>query len=107
RPPTVRRAIVFGVLLGVAQLIRPTTEFVALGALVAWCIAVGIKRGVVLTAVGVGIAILVIAPWTIRNAIVMHGFIPISMQDAAAYGTFNAQSAHDPTFPYAWRDDPV
>ena len=36
----------------------------------------------------------------------MHGFIPISMQDAAAYGTFNAQAANDPVLPYAWRDDP-
>jgi hypothetical protein len=51
-------------------------------------------------------AVLVVAPWTVRNAVVMHGFVPISMQDAALYGTFNSQSAHDPIWPYAWRDDP-
>jgi hypothetical protein len=48
----------------------------------------------------------VIAPWTVRNEIVMHGFIPIAMDDAALYGTFNAQAAHDHVSPYAWRADP-
>ena len=52
------------------------------------------------------VAVLVIAPWTVRNAIVLHGFVPISLQDAALYGTFNATSAHDPVFPYAWRREP-
>jgi hypothetical protein len=42
----------------------------------------------------------------VRNAVVMHGFVPISMQDAALYGTFNAQAAADPVFPYAWRREP-
>jgi hypothetical protein len=79
---------------------------VLLGALVAWWVASGWRRGVELTAVAAAVAILVVVPWTVRNAVVMHGFIPISMQDAAAYGTFNAQAANDPVLPYAWRDDP-
>jgi hypothetical protein len=37
----------------------------------------------------------------------MHGFVPISMQDAAAYGTFNPQSAADSQSPYGWRADPT
>jgi hypothetical protein len=52
------------------------------------------------------VAALVVAPWTARNAIVMHGFVPVAIDDAALYGTFNAQSAHDPVWPYAWRKDP-
>jgi 4-amino-4-deoxy-L-arabinose transferase-like glycosyltransferase len=59
-----------------------------------------------LTAVATVTAVLVVAPWTVRNAIVLHGFVPISMQDAALYGTFNSQAAHDPVNPYAWRDLP-
>ncbi len=104
--PSRRRAALFGLLLGIALYVRPTSEFLVLGALVAWCLRVGWRRGLGLTAISVATAVLVIAPWTIRNAIVMHGFIPISMQDAALYGTFNPTSANDSTFPYAWRAEP-
>jgi 4-amino-4-deoxy-L-arabinose transferase-like glycosyltransferase len=105
-PPTRRRALGFGLLLGVALLLRPTTEFLLLGTLVAWSLRVGWRRGIGLTAVALVAAVVVVAPWTIRNEIVLHGFIPISMQDSAIYGTFNAAAAHDPVYPYAWRDDP-
>jgi 4-amino-4-deoxy-L-arabinose transferase-like glycosyltransferase len=103
RPPTPRRAAALGVLLGLATLVRPTSPFLLLGALVAWCLSVGWRRGVTLTALAAVIAALVVAPWTVRNAVVMHGFVPVSLQDEALYGTFNAVSAHDPVFPYAWR----
>jgi 4-amino-4-deoxy-L-arabinose transferase-like glycosyltransferase len=105
-PPTRRRAILSGVILGISLYVRPSGEFVLLGALVAWGLTVGWRRGIVLTAIAAAVAIATVAPWTIRNAVVMHGFLPISMQDAAAYGTFNSQAANDPVFPYAWRDDP-
>ena len=105
-PPSRKRIVVFGVLLGVTTLVRPTSEFLVAGALVAWCIELGLRRGATATAIGVATAVLVVAPWTIRNAIVMHGFVPISMQDAAIYGTFNAQAASDPLEAYAWRQDP-
>jgi hypothetical protein len=75
--------------------------------LVAWSVWLGFKRGVALSALAVAVAAVVVAPWTIRNAVVMHGFVPIAMDDAALYGTFNAQSAHDPIWPYAWRKDPA
>jgi 4-amino-4-deoxy-L-arabinose transferase-like glycosyltransferase len=107
RQPSRRRAAAFGLLLGVALLVRPTSEFMAVGPLVAWSLMVGWRRGIGLTVIACAVAILVVAPWTVRNAIVMHGFVPISMQDAALYGTFNAQSASDPSFPYAWRKAPA
>jgi 4-amino-4-deoxy-L-arabinose transferase-like glycosyltransferase len=105
-PPTRRRALLAGVLVGISLYVRPSGEFVLLGALVAWSLAVGWRRGIGLTALAAAAAIVVIAPWTIRNAIVMHGFLPISMQDAAAYGTFNSQSANDSEFPFEWRAIP-
>jgi 4-amino-4-deoxy-L-arabinose transferase-like glycosyltransferase len=104
--PTWRRALAAGLVVGVSLLIRPSGEFLLLGALVAWIVRTGWRRGIVLTASAAVVAVAVVAPWTVRNAVVMHGFVPISMQDAALYGTFNAQSAHDPIWPYAWRDDP-
>lgn len=106
QPMTLRRAALFGLLLGVTLYVRPTSEFLLAGALVAWCIRAGWRRGLLLTVVSGLAAVLVVVPWTIRNEVVMHGFVPISMQDAAIYGTFNAAAANDPISPYAWRDDP-
>ncbi len=107
RTPTKRHAAVFGCLLGVLTLVRPTSPYMFLGALVFWVVAVGWRNGAVLTALSVGVAVLVVAPWTVRNAVVEHGFLPVSLQDSALYGTFNAQSANDPVEPYSWRYAPA
>ncbi len=106
RSPSRRSAAWAGLVIGVLMLIRPSAEFLFLGALVAWWVTAGWRSAIGLTALTVLVAVLVIAPWTVRNAIVLHGFVPISLQDAALYGTFNATSAHDPVFPYAWRREP-
>jgi hypothetical protein len=34
---------------------------------------------------------------------VAHGFVPLSMQDMAIYGSFSRTAADDSRFPYAWR----
>lgn len=47
---------------------------------------------------------LMILPWTIRNAIVMHSFIPVSDETGITLvGTYNVRSAVDPQVPYKWR----
>ena len=104
--PGRRRAAGFGLLMGVALLLRPTSEFLLLGALLAWGMRTGWRRGAGLVGIAVLAAAMVVAPWTIRNAVVMHGFVPISMQDSAIYGTFNATAAADPVYPFAWRKEP-
>lgn len=38
-----------------------------------------------------------------RNHRVAGGFVPVSIQDSALYGTFNDDAAHDRTYPWAWR----
>jgi 4-amino-4-deoxy-L-arabinose transferase-like glycosyltransferase len=106
RTPSRRRACALGVLIGVLMLVRPTSVCLLAGVAVAWWVAIGLRRAAVLTALTVAITALTIAPWTLRNAVVEHGFLPISLQDAAAYGTFNSQSADDPVWPYAWRPLP-
>jgi hypothetical protein len=35
-----------------------------------------------------------------------HHLVPISIQDAAAFGTFNDDAANDPIYPWAWRPVP-
>lgn len=104
--PTKRRAALCGLLVGISLLVRPSSEFLLLGALVAWIAARGWRHGLGLTVLAAVVAALVVAPWTVRNEIVLHGFVPISLQDMALYGTFNSQAAHDPVWPYAWRPDP-
>jgi 4-amino-4-deoxy-L-arabinose transferase-like glycosyltransferase len=47
---------------------------------------------------------LTILPWTVRNAEVMHRFIPVSDETGITLvGTYNAASAADPVVPYKWR----
>ena len=103
RTPTTGRALGVGALIGVGILVRPTSFFLFAAVLTAFVIAAGWRRGVGLTALAVALAALVVVPWTVRNYVVAGALIPISIQDAAAYGTFNSQSASDPEFPYAWR----
>ena len=45
-----------------------------------------------------------IAPWTIRNAVEMHHFIPVSDESGITLvGTYNPDSAANPRVPYKWR----
>jgi len=103
RPQSAGRAAAIGALVGVGILVRPTSAFLLAGAAAAFIVAAGWRRGLGLTAIAAGLAVLVVAPWTIRNYAVADAVIPISIQDAAIYGTFNSESANDPEFPYAWR----
>jgi 4-amino-4-deoxy-L-arabinose transferase-like glycosyltransferase len=101
--PTPARAAGVGALVGVNVLVRPTAVFLLAGVAATWMIAAGLRRGAGFTVVSIVAAVLVVVPWTIRNAVVTHGFVPVSIQDAAGYGTFNPESANDPKFPYQWR----
>lgn len=100
REPTTRRAVAVGAVIGTGLLVRPTSGFLFAGVLAAFVLAAGWRRGAVLTVVAVATAALVVAPWTIRNYVEHDGLIPISVQDAAVYGTFNAEAARDD---FAWR----
>ena len=47
---------------------------------------------------------LTVTPWLIRDAVVMHHFVPVTTQGGlVASGTYNATSADDPLHPAAWR----
>jgi len=103
REPTPRRAAVAGLLLGLSLLVRPTSGALLALPAVAWWVSQGTRRGLGLAAATAAVGVLVVAPWTIRNAVVHDAFVPISVQDAAIYGTFNDDAARDPVYPWAWR----
>jgi 4-amino-4-deoxy-L-arabinose transferase-like glycosyltransferase len=106
RSPTPKRAALTGAAVGLSMLVRPSSAFLLAGVAVAWWLAAGPRRGTAMLAVTLAAAAALILPWTYHNHRVHGGFIPISIQDAAAYGTFNDDSAHDARFPYAWRPLP-
>lgn len=105
-PRTRRRALGTGVVLGACLLIRPSDVLLVAGVAVAAWATAGWRRGTALAALTVLAALLVVAPWTYRNDRVEHGFLPISLQDAAAYGTFNSDSANSKVYPYEWQAAP-
>ena len=54
-------------------------------------------------AILIACTILTVAPWTIRNAIVLHRFIPVTDENGITLaGTYNPTSASNPQIPYRW-----
>ncbi|WP_205696656.1 glycosyltransferase family 39 protein [Conexibacter sp. SYSU D00693] len=102
--PTRKVVVGAGLLLGLLLLTRPSSLFVVPALLLAWWATDGARGGIVRTAAVCAIAVLCVVPWTLRNHSVDDShWVPLSVQDAAAYGTFNDDAANDPNYPYKWR----
>jgi len=68
-----RRLIGLGVLLGVAVLIRPVAAPIVLALFVVWLLGgFGWRRALAYSGALVGIGVLVVSPWLVRNIRVMH-----------------------------------
>lgn len=68
-----RRLVAIGVVLGAATLVRPITIPIYPALLVVLLVSkIGWRRAITQTAVVVGASVAVLAPWVIRNTIVMH-----------------------------------
>lgn len=51
-----------------------------------------------------GCAVLVVAPWTIRNAVTLDAFVPVTTTAPFTLaGTYNETARRDPSYPAAWR----
>jgi hypothetical protein len=73
RPGRLRPLILTGVLFGIATLIRPVGQFLLLAAPLALAYGWRAPRAVFRGSVAVGLSMLVVvAPWIIRNAVVIH-----------------------------------
>ena len=73
------RLIAGGVLLGLVALVRPTIGLLLFALLATWLVARRPWRelGAGL-AIAAGLMVAVVAPWTVRNAVRFHAFIPMS-----------------------------
>ncbi len=95
-----------GVLTGLATLTHENGVVLVLPLLVAvWRGRPRFKaRSLAAPALLLATVALTILPWTIRNAVVMRGFIPVSDETGITLvGTYNAASAAYPALPYKWR----
>ena len=100
-----RNWIICGVLLGLLSLTRPN-GIIVIGLFVIWCfIMVWQKflslrvtiRGVL---VAIMIAIVLIGPWTARNYVVSHSFIPVATGDGTVLlGAYNNEVLIKSTYP--------
>jgi len=79
--PSPARFAVLGVALGLAALTRAEGLVLAVFLVVPLAISLrtlATKRRALLATVGIGVAILVVAPWTIRNAVEFDRFVPVA-----------------------------
>ncbi len=61
-------------------------------------------RTLLAPAILVAVAVLVVSPWTIRNARELHAFVPVSTQFGTALaGTYNTEAMNDRFNPGSWR----
>jgi 4-amino-4-deoxy-L-arabinose transferase-like glycosyltransferase len=100
-----RLVAVAGLLTGLAVLTRPNgAVLLPLLALAMWTRPrlrwAGLRAPVLLSV----IAVLVVSPWTVRNAVELDTFVPVTTQlGSALAGTYNDQARNDPVNPAAWR----
>jgi 4-amino-4-deoxy-L-arabinose transferase-like glycosyltransferase len=93
-----RWALVAGVLMGLAILGRANAIILLVP------LAFAVWRGPRPAIVLVVAAVLTVAPWTIRNAIVLDHFVPVSTQlGSALAGTYNSNARADEENPASWR----
>lgn len=68
-----------GVMLGLVLLVRPVAAGVLVAVAVCWLVAgVGWRRSLAWTGVLLGIVVLCILPWTVRNLVRMDAFVPLA-----------------------------
>jgi 4-amino-4-deoxy-L-arabinose transferase-like glycosyltransferase len=101
-----RWALLAGVLTGLAILTRANALILLLPlALAVW----DLRPRWSLRALGppvvlVLLAVLVVSPWTVRNARTLHHFVPVSTQlGSALAGTYNDEARTDTAHPASWR----
>jgi 4-amino-4-deoxy-L-arabinose transferase-like glycosyltransferase len=95
-----------GVLAGLATLTHENGALILLPLIVAvWTGRPAFRpRSLIAPALLLVLAALTILPWTLRNSIVMHRFIPVSDETGITLvGTYNRASAAFQPVPYKWR----
>jgi 4-amino-4-deoxy-L-arabinose transferase-like glycosyltransferase len=104
--PTPWRFVALGAVLGLAALTRTEGLLLAIVLVVPLAIRlrhVATRRRAVLGAVALGTTVIVIAPWTIRNAIELDAFVPISNNVGSALDGANCGPVYSGSDIGLWR----
>ena len=99
-----RTVVAFGLLAGMAALTRGQGTLLLPIAGLYWLASSGWRTAAQSTAIAAVAAAAVIAPWTIRNAVELHAFIPISTNSGAALRVGHNEDSIGTT---KWTDDDV
>lgn len=104
-PGKFRWLLLAGVLCGLSALTRSVADIWLLPALAVVAFGPAPRRVKWRGALAViGAFCVVVAPWTIRNAIEFHALVPISTEDwYSAAGQYNDLAADTPALPSVWR----
>lgn len=101
-----RRPVAAGVLCGLAVLTRSVgLALVPCVALLVWSGRPRLSRGSWIAPLAVIVAaVLTVAPWTVRNALELHRFIPVTDQGGYTLaGVYNLSAERDRVTPWLWR----
>lgn len=107
-PRGVRWPVVCGALLGLAVLARPNSGVLLLPlALLLWRPRTRpraeVRPGAAVLVLCLT-AVVVVAPWQVRNVVVMHAFVPVSDLDGFDIaGVYNASARHNSTYPASFQ----
>jgi 4-amino-4-deoxy-L-arabinose transferase-like glycosyltransferase len=101
-----RWAVLAGLLIGLAILTRANAAillaplaFAVWGARPRWS-----PRALAAPAALVTVALMTVAPWTVRNAVVLGAFVPVTTQlGTSLAGTYNTAAQADDRHPASWR----
>jgi len=101
------RFAVLGMVIGLATLTR--AEGILLGALVTIPVGVALRQlsstqRIARVAIALGVAVAVVAPWTVRNALRFHTFVPVSNNVATLIDGANCDATYHGSQLGLWRE---
>ena len=103
-----REAVIAGVAVGVAALVRADALALVVVLLVPLCFVVGARwrGGLRLAAIALGGVALVVAPWVVRNVVRLDAFVGVSTNAATAVAGANCDVTYDGDVVGYWRFGP-
>ena len=105
--PSPLRFAALGLVIGLSALTRAEGLFFAAVLVIPLAISLrslATRRRVLLAAVAIGVSVLVVVPWTIRNAVRLHAFVPISNNIGTAVDGANCDLTYSGSQIGLWRE---
>jgi 4-amino-4-deoxy-L-arabinose transferase-like glycosyltransferase len=105
--PSPLRFAALGLVIGLSALTRAEGVFFAIVLVIPLAISLrslATRRRALLAALAIGVSVLVVVPWTIRNAVRLHAFVPISNNIGTAVDGANCDLTYSGSQIGLWRE---